>query len=159
MHLLNHCTTRNYENNKIVQTAVVLCEIMYTFLHNRGLYEASTEESLTGARANSLFFPSCWSETGDLNHIKLWKWSRSKSVACPSTTWFWFCRAVALVWARLAGSATLHSGIHNSWVFCASFFSTYFFLTWQPDRIHKVTQEEQNANSVVFERKKTIETY
>lgn len=159
MHLLNHCTTRNYENNKIVQTAVVLCEIMYTFLHNRGLYEASTEESLTGSRANSLFFPSCWSETGDLNHIKLWKWSRSKSVACPSTTWFWFCRAVALVWAQLVGSATLHSGIHNSWVFCASFFSTYFFLTWQPDRIHKVTQEEQSANSVVFKRKKTIETY
>lgn len=134
MHLLNHCTTRNYENNKIVQTAVVLCEIMYTFLHNRGLYEASTEESLTGSRANSLFFPSCWSETGDLNHIKLWKWSRSKSVACPSTTWFWFCRAVALVWARLAGSATLHSGIHNSWVFCASFFSTYLssvVTAWQ----------------------------
>lgn len=57
MHLLNHCTTRNYENNKIVQTAVVLCEIMYTFFHNRGLCEASTEESLTGSRANSLFFP------------------------------------------------------------------------------------------------------
>lgn len=146
---------------KWLQSGVSQC------LYRTGLYETSTEESLTGSRSNSLFFPSCLSGTGDLNHIKLWKWSQSKSVACPWTIRYWCCHSPCVASCRVVASVGLCWRAVPS---CTRAFITvgYFVpissvltfpLVWEPDRIHKVTQEVHSANLVVFKRKKAIETY
>lgn len=57
-------------------------------------------------------------------------------------------------------STKLHIGIYSSWLFCTDSFSIYAFLLRESlVGFVRLTQEVGNADSWLFQRKKSIETY